>query len=95
MTIPGLAHTRPNVANEELEYLADASGGQTGYAYGADGVASMVARIRSRPSGRYLLRYQSVHPTDFGRRYIPVEVEVYLLERSGRDEAGFFGPLEF
>lgn len=88
-------YTRPNATNEELDYLVEASGGETGYAYGLRGVAAMVDTIRGRPSGRYLLRYQSIHPVDFGRSYIPVEIEAYLLERSGRDEAGFFGQLEF
>jgi DNA-binding beta-propeller fold protein YncE len=90
-----VVYTRPNTVNEELEYLARASDGESGYLYRVEGLAELLDRIRSHPTGRYLLRYQSVHSTDFGRAYIPVEIEVYLLDRSGRDEAGFFGPLEF
>jgi hypothetical protein len=32
--------------------------------------------------------------TDYGRAYLPLEVEVYLMERSGRDSTGYFAPLE-
>lgn len=88
-------YTRPNRTAAELDYLASATGGETIYLYQPAGVGPMIRRLASRPSGTYLLSYASVHDTDFGRRYIPLEVEVYLLRRSGRDESGFYGPLEF
>jgi len=44
--------------------------------------------------GMYQLKYTSTMSTDFGRSFLPVEVEVQLLERSGRDEIGYFAPLE-
>jgi hypothetical protein len=33
-------------------------------------------------------------PTDFGTAYLPLDVEVYLMDRSGRDSIGYFPPLE-
>ncbi|WP_156104553.1 NHL repeat-containing protein [Spirochaeta lutea] len=45
--------------------------------------------------GRYIYEYRSRLNSDFGRRYLPVEVEVRYLTKSGRDEAGYFSPLIF
>ncbi len=88
-------YTRRNARSEELDYLSRVTGGQSVYLYRPEGVAPLVDRIEAQASGRYVLSYQSVFDADFGRRYIPLEVEGYVLERSGRDEAGYFGPLEF
>ena len=88
-------YTRRNVTSRELDYLAGATGGTTSYAYRPEGARAVLQEIRAQPSGSYLLVYNSVHDSDFGRRYIPLEVEAYLMQRSGRDEAGYFGPLEF
>ncbi|MFW6312773.1 MAG: hypothetical protein ACOC2N_02695 [Spirochaetota bacterium] len=88
-------YTRRNVSNPELDFLAEATDGSTVYLYQPEGAGVVVSEIRDRPSGSYMLLYNSVHDSDFGRRYIPLEIEAYLLERSGRDETGYFGPLEF
>lgn len=88
-------YTRRNAENRELDYLARASGGDSVYVYQPQGSGVVVEEAKRLPSGSYMLTYNSVHDSDFGRRYIPLEVEAYLLERSGRDEAGYFGPLEF
>jgi hypothetical protein len=40
------------------------------------------------------MSYTSALPTDFGRAFLPVEVEAYLMNRSGRDETGYFAPLQ-
>ena len=88
-------YTQRNVRAGELDYLADLTGGSSLYVYQPEGAGAVVDGLASQPSGTYVLRYQSVHGTDFGRRYIPLEVEAYLLGRSGRDEAGYYGRLEF
>lgn len=88
-------YTERNARNDELDFLARVSGGASLYAMQPRGVGTIVADLKASPSGSYMLRYSSVHDSDFGRRYIPLEVEAYLLERSGRDEAGYYGPLEF
>ncbi len=90
-----VVYTQRNASSAELEYLAEATGGTSAYAYQPQGIAPLVDALRHAASGTYLLSYNSVHDADFGRRYIPLEVEAYLLQRSGRDEAGYFGPLEF
>ena len=90
-----VVYTRRNVSNPELDFLAEATDGSTVYLYQPEGAGVVLREIRERPSGSYMLLYNSVHDSDFGRRYIPLEIEAYLFERSGRDEAGYFGPLEF
>lgn len=78
----------------ELDYLARQTGGESCYLYRNEGIAPLVERARKAPNGSYLLSYTSVLPTDFGRAYLPVEVEAYVMKRSGRDETGYFAPLE-
>lgn len=78
----------------ELQYLTGSTGGDSWYLYRNEGLARAVTRIRDAPNGVYLLKYTSVLPTDFGKAYLPVEVEAYLMNRSGRDETGYFAPLE-
>jgi hypothetical protein len=58
------------------------------------GVGPAIRSIVEKGSGSYALRYRSSLPTNFGNDYLPVEAEVYLLERSGRDRTGYFAPLE-
>ena len=90
-----VVYTRRNQSADEIEYLAEATGGQSVFVFQPTGLGAVIEQLASKPSGTYLLSYNSVHHTDFGRRYIPLEVEAYLLRRSGRDEAGYYGPLEF
>ncbi|MDR0637780.1 MAG: NHL repeat-containing protein [Spirochaetaceae bacterium] len=82
-----------NPVSDDIEYLAGTSGGQITRLYAPEGVGTTVKSIAGRNSGSYLLRYRSSLPSDFGRAFLPIEAEVYLLERSGRDRAGYFAPL--
>ncbi|MDR2068338.1 MAG: NHL repeat-containing protein [Spirochaetaceae bacterium] len=79
---------------EELRYLSEQTGGQALPLYRPQGIRPVLESLGSAPSGSYTLRYRSQLPTDFGRAYLSVEAEVYLLERSGRDKIGYFAPLE-
>ena len=81
--------------SDELSYLVEITGGTEVYVYAPTGARVIVDQLKESRSGSYLLSYRSGNDSDFGRRYIPIEIEAYLLERSGRDEAGYFGPLEF
>jgi hypothetical protein len=90
-----VVYTQRNRSVPELEYLVETAGGHEVYLYQPAGLSPLLEDLASQPSGTYLLRYSSAYDTDFGRRYIPVEVEAYLLRRSGRDESGYYGPLEF
>lgn len=78
----------------EFEYLTGSTGGHSYYVYRNEGLSAVVRDILDAPNGSYALTYTSVLPTDFGRKYLPVEVEAYLMNRSGRDETGYFAPLE-
>jgi hypothetical protein len=79
----------------ELEFLARETGGKVYSYFNAEALSGLRGDLESQTDGSYLLRYRSTHETDFGRVYIPVEVETLLVRRSGRDETGFFAPLEF
>jgi DNA-binding beta-propeller fold protein YncE len=81
-------------ADRELQYLCDQTGGQVLRLYQNQGIGASLRSIRQSPSGSYTLQYRSQLPTDFGRAFLPVEAEVYLLERSGRDALGYFAPLQ-
>jgi DNA-binding beta-propeller fold protein YncE len=86
-----LADTPPD---QEIRYLCEETGGQFMSLYRPQGIGPVLETLKSSPAGSYTLRYRSQLPTDFGRAYLPVEAEVYLMERSGRDHTGYFPPLE-
>ncbi|GHV67408.1 hypothetical protein AGMMS49928_04310 [Spirochaetia bacterium] len=81
-------------ASESLHYLCDQTGGRILPLYRNQGIGALVTSVAAIPSGSYTLTYRSGLPTDFGRAYLPVEAEVYLMDRSGRDGTGYFAPLE-
>ena len=54
----------------------------------------VVKDIIELPQGIYQLSFTSAMSTNFGANYLPLEAEVYLLNRSGRDETGYFAPLQ-
>jgi hypothetical protein len=83
-----------NPAAEEIRYLCEQTGGRILPLYRPEGITPELSRLGSRPSGSYTLSYRTGLPTDFGRAYLPVEAEVYLMERSGRDATGYFPPME-
>lgn len=78
----------------ELAYLCVKTGGLHTYIYAEKGLSPIIDDLIAKPTGVYQMSYTSVLPTDFGRAYLPVEVEVRLLNRSGRDETGYFAPLQ-
>ena len=79
---------------EELDYLTRRTNGIEYYVYRPQGLKSVVSDMLELPNGLYQLSYTSHLSTDFGTKYLPVEIETYLLNRSGRDETGYFAPLE-
>jgi DNA-binding beta-propeller fold protein YncE len=81
-------------ASEELRYLCQETGGEVLPLYRPQGIGGALGNLAKFPSGSYSVSYRSQLPTRFGAAYLPVEVEVYLMERSGRDAAGYFAPLE-
>lgn len=83
-----------NALPAEISYLTDSTTGDSMYVYRPAGLDELMQEIIGTPNGMYQLSYTSSLPTDFGREYLPVEAEAYLLNRSGRDEVGYFAPLE-
>ncbi|MDR2537473.1 MAG: NHL repeat-containing protein [Treponema sp.] len=83
-----------NQAGEELRYLCNQTGGEVLSLYQPQGIGPAIRDIAATPSGTYILSYRSQLSTDFGLAYLPVEAEVYLMERSGRDSIGYFSSLE-
>jgi hypothetical protein len=83
-----------NAPGPEIQYLCSQTGGLAVPLYRPEGIKPIIENLRQEPSGTYIFQYRSSLPTDFGRSYLPVEAEVYLLERSGRDATGYFPPLE-
>ena len=80
--------------SDEIRYLCRETGGSALPLYRPEGIRGLIANITAIPSGSYAITYRSQLQTDFGRSWLPVEAEVYLMERSGRDSSGYFPPLE-
>ena len=79
---------------DELAYLIKKTGGEASYIYVNEGLDPLISRIAKAQTGLYKLSYTSSMDSDFGRRFLPVEVEVHLLNRSGRDETSYYPPAE-
>jgi DNA-binding beta-propeller fold protein YncE len=77
-----------------VEYLCRETGGRAMHLYRPRGIGELIKGIADNPCGLYSFTYNSRLQTDFGRAWLPFEVEVYLMERSGRDNTGYFPPLE-
>jgi len=85
---------KEGVPAQETDYICSNTNGSSYYVYRPQGLSEIVGDIIALPSGLYQLSYTSALKTEYGRKYLPVEVETYLLNRSGRDESGYFAPLE-
>lgn len=81
-------------ANDEINYLCSNTVGGEYYVYRNEGLSGLIDDVINTPSGIYRISYTSSLATDFGQKYLPVEVEAYLMKRSGRDETGYFAPLQ-
>jgi DNA-binding beta-propeller fold protein YncE len=77
-----------------IEYLCRETGGRAMRLYNPYGIAGLIKDMADTPTGLYSFSYNSRLQTDFGRAWLGVEAEVYLMERSGRDNTGYFPPLE-
>jgi DNA-binding beta-propeller fold protein YncE len=82
------------IAMEELRYLCEETGGEIIRLYQPAGVGPTIRSIASKGSGSYAINYHSSLQTNFGTNLLPIEAEVYLMERSGRDRVGYFAPLQ-
>jgi len=80
-------------ASETLRYLASRSGGSIYRADRPEGLQEIAENLRRSRTGIYRLSYLASADDGFGRSYLPFNVEVYLRDRSGKDETGYFAPL--
>ncbi|MDR2070978.1 MAG: NHL repeat-containing protein [Treponema sp.] len=81
-----------NSVDADIRYLCNQTGGRVLSLYRPEGIGPALEQLTHTPSGSYILNYRSRLSADYGRAYLPVEAEVYLLERSGRDRTGYFPP---
>lgn len=81
--------------SEELEYLAEQSGGESYFSLDPQGVGRLMDQSRRIGRSDYRLRYESHAQNDFGRNYIPLILEISYLRKSGRDELGYFSPIDY
>ncbi len=79
---------------DELSYVSESTSGDLYYVFRPQGLGDVVKDIIEEPQGIYQLSFTSAMSTNFGTNYLPLEAEVYLLNRSGRDETGYFAPLQ-
>ena len=89
-----LIQVSQGAVSREYDYLINNSSGELYYVFRPEGLGSIVKDIINLPQGTYQLKYVSALQKNFGEAYLPVEAEVYLMNRSGRDESGYFAPLE-
>lgn len=82
------------VPDEEFDYVVKNTPGKEYYMFQTEGLGSVIDDLMDEPTGLYTFSYVSALSTNFGEKYLPVEVETYLLNRSGRDETGYFSPLQ-
>jgi hypothetical protein len=80
--------------SSELQYLADATGGEVVTLRDSRSFAQAFENIRAKRLGRYILEYNAITPSEFGLRYIPVAIEVNYFKKSGRGSLGYFAPLD-
>jgi DNA-binding beta-propeller fold protein YncE len=80
--------------DEEIDYLCTNTEGKQYYVFRPEGLSAVIHDLKNLPSGLYQLSYVSALRTNMGEAYLPVEAEIYLMNRSGRDETGYFAPLQ-
>jgi DNA-binding beta-propeller fold protein YncE len=81
-------------ASPALLYLAERTGGSIFSASRPGGLGDLGKALAGSATGRYRLSFESRATTAFGRAYLTVSVEAYLFKKSGKDELGYFAPLE-
>jgi DNA-binding beta-propeller fold protein YncE len=80
--------------SDEIRYLCRETGGMVLPLYRPEGIREAVQSLADSPCGSYILSYRSRLSANFGRAWLPLDAEVYLMERSGRDGIGYFPPIE-
>ncbi len=89
-----LLHIGKNPISPALQYLMTKTGGTLRRTDAPEGIGDLAMTLRSSSTGVYRVSYTSASDAGFGQRYLPMAVEVYLRDRSGREESGYFAPLQ-
>ncbi len=79
----------------DIEYLCSETGGSSNFLYHPEGVRVVCDQITERITPLYFLKYTSHSETDFGKKYIELQVTVPFQYKSGQDESGYYPPLRF
>ncbi len=90
-----IAHSSQAPLDNALRFLVEQTGGHIYTIFAEAGLAPLQDDFLNRRTGIYTLSTTSLFDADFGRKYLPIEVEVSHFTKSGRDEGGYFAPLEF
>ncbi len=77
-----------------LQYLVTRSGGRIVNASGPNGLGDLALALGRTRSAKYKFSFDSAGDDDFGSRQLTVSIEAYLNQKSGRDELGYYAPLE-
>jgi sugar lactone lactonase YvrE len=78
-----------------LQFLQRETGGFWRQLYAPRGLGDFGRQLREAKDGTYSFAFNSSIDSDFGRKYLPLEVAVQLFQKSGRDELGYFAPLSY
>lgn len=82
-----------NQKNKDIEYLAERTGG-TVFRQPED-MKNFLSLVKKGRERNYLLSYKSaMKEIDFGRRYIPLNIQVQYLQRFSQDRLGYYPPLQ-
>ena len=77
---------------EELQYICEETGGDYFYLYQPKGLGDFEKQLLKKPDGSYTLVFDSAHSYLGPDEFIPVEVEAFLYNRSGRETSGYYNP---
>ena len=78
----------------ELEFIARETGGRDYRLFQPQGIRTISDEMLSRLTSSYTLVFEARSNPARGERYIPIEVEAFLQQRSGRGASGYFAPAQ-
>lgn len=77
-----------------LRYLSSETDGAIYSASRPRGLGDLAADVASGPCGRYCLSFSSKADPGFGLGYLSIGAEAYLYKKSGKDELGYYAPMQ-
>lgn len=86
--------TESNKLDESFKYIIDNTQGEIYYIWRPEGLGNIIEDIKKIPCGIYTFSYTSQLNSNYGEKYLPLEVQTFLLNRSGQDKTGYYAPLE-